>query len=259
VLGPPLGHGKRRHRAGRPRPAVSIFRSSASPALPIMDQRQEAVRAEHRGHPDGAPEVGLFPTAIRIEHQVYSFFSGQGRSSCRCMRAHKYHPSCSIAPGWWWSAANIHDQMIRLHLCDGPRLFFGRSDEAGQWDGARTCPPGNYRVPPALAPAPCRKLRRRPLQMPVTVVEGTPRLPAVFSSHQAPFVPVEASTGGRTNDGPTTEPTGPGALAHRCSLPATPAGRRLPAASTASCGSAGGVVERDSLFFSTNGLGDLAL
>jgi plastocyanin len=133
----------------------------------IMDQRQKQFVPNIVVIQTG---TGVdFPNSDQIEHQVYSF--SQAKTFQLSLYAgHKYPPIVFDRAGLVVVGCNIHDQMIGyIYVTDSP--FFGRSDEAGQWT-VHDLPPGNYRIT-AWHPR-MQEAAATPLQMPVTVVEGTP-------------------------------------------------------------------------------------
>jgi plastocyanin len=138
----------------------------------IMDQRQKQF----------VPNVLIiqtgtgvdFPNSDQIEHQVYSF-SPAKTFQLSLYAGHKYPPIVFDHAGLVVVGCNIHDQMIGyIYVTDSP--FFGRSDDAGQWT-VHDLPPGNYRIA-AWHPR-MQESAGTPLQIPVTVAEGTP-VSAVF-------------------------------------------------------------------------------
>jgi plastocyanin len=138
----------------------------------IMDQRQKQFVPNILVIQTG---TGIdFPNSDQIEHQVYSF-SPAKTFQLSLYAGHKYPPIVFDRAGLVVVGCNIHDQMIGyIDVTDSP--YFARSDDAGQWT-AHDLPPGNYRIT-AWHPR-MQESAPTPLQMSVTVAEGTPST-AVF-------------------------------------------------------------------------------
>jgi plastocyanin len=133
----------------------------------IMDQRQKQFVPNILVIQTG---TGVdFPNSDQIEHQVYSF-SPAKTFQLSLYAGHKYPPIVFDRAWLVVIGCNIHDQMIGyIYITDSP--YFARSDDAGKW-AVHDLPPGNYRItawhPRMQEPA------ATPLQMPVSVAEGTP-------------------------------------------------------------------------------------
>jgi plastocyanin len=136
------------------------------PAAAIMDQRQMKFVPNILVIQTG---TGVdFPNSDQIEHQVYSF-STPKPFKLSLYAGHKYPPIVFDRAGLVVVGCNIHDQMIGyIYVTDSP--YFGRSDESGQWS-AHDLPTGNYLL---TAWHPRMQGDGGPLQMPLTVAEGTP-------------------------------------------------------------------------------------